>query len=686
MVATFQWCDSVADYARRLALTDGGPIPVLRPRDGDRQCRWQRVLDELPSAIPFWTSLSGGSEHVVTAIHPDAAPIARAYAALTGRSFAVIEDIHALRDFCSTRSVLIVGWATQFTGHVLRHVVQTLDCPWGLLVADDEAGLTFQIAKLLRRPAGVGSCCVVDTIEHRATVYSVGVEQRLGLEQVPALLRQPWDVLVVRAHGRLGHVNLETAVFCPLVDEEEHDWNRHNRFGCRTDGWCKRVPLRDRPVFRYSELRARYLLLYACTAVQMSGEMYPTRSSVALAAAEGGIICTVVADRLIRTGEWETVTAQAWAAANVALGTIVRLQNDIYERREGSRPLMLLGDPWPCETPMEEVPPALRTSQYRILTLDKTTTDASVIGTGGARSDSPFWRLTAGAVLVKSADPEALTFTNRSEACEATRRWFSEVARRSRMVRTIEARLAGAYAGVLRTVKESRERHDALIATHTALDAALGDGIEALRSAYQHGSWSAELASARAACITRMRAWDAALAVVLEHHVRNDMDVSRHFVRGTLVQRRPSRVMCDRCGDRLLCERHEGLFGERLLTSLSCPACGVRRWSTSPRGAVRIDHSVHVRPGQTIPIRIVTSHSSVLTANQTHIVGWLVDLVKRKSVRIAIRAAVHDETLIEMDVPLDLSASAHPAAVIAVKDLVLTGAVRDVVSLRDAYA
>jgi hypothetical protein len=326
---SFTWVDAPEDL-------DAGAI--LTPSVPARAGRWRAALDGLAPVAP--EALAG--RHVVVAVG-DGTPAAGLAAGLD-RELVTVADVGAVADLIRTGepdSVLAVvrpedlhlDAVEAINGAVLatdRTIV-------GVVTGSDEAARSFAAAKCLTSPAA-GELLGIDALT-RAVV------DRTGAVVDPRAVADVDGELVVLAHGEGAHLNLQSVVLCGLVGEREAVGAGELAGGCRRDDGCKKVRDPATVVVRVDELPARGLTLLSCNSFSVAGQLYPSTSSLVLAAVEGPATGVIALAHQVPIRRQELDAVGTTLEAGLRRGEAVRLLNEAEARRGVPTSHVLVGDP-----------------------------------------------------------------------------------------------------------------------------------------------------------------------------------------------------------------------------------------------------------------------------------------------------------------------------------------------------
>jgi hypothetical protein len=342
------WADAPGTAA------DDGAAPsirILRPDDPLRGRRWADVLRWYAASdggLP--APPAAGADDWVLALGPAAAPAAGDLARRLGRRTGCVPgaaEFAAWHARTSPRSVLLVADRARL-GFTTLEAVQARTEPagtlLGVLTGVDAAALSFAAAKLLlaRPDRGRPRATALDA-EH-GRVWVDGREEPLTADAVHAVAASEHRSLALMAHGEGIHLFLDAAVLCGRVGREERFRGAPVPDGCR-EGRCKRAETRGLPAVHAAELRAERIAFLSCNSFSVAGEMYPSDSSLVLAACDGYPMSVVANPWATEFSRGEMLLATEVLDSGIPIGEAIGYLNRVAAAGDRWGTFLLFGDP-----------------------------------------------------------------------------------------------------------------------------------------------------------------------------------------------------------------------------------------------------------------------------------------------------------------------------------------------------
>ena len=700
----------------------GDPPPVLPDVAGPRGRRWSNVLDWYGTAAAGPRAQPppdpAAPRHPVVAVGPDWLAPARLYTDRLVRPLLVadrVADVPAAVAGAGFRSVTIAAPAEQLGWHALETLDRGLALPWGVLTAQDPAGMTFLVRKLLLGAAGhvrtgVG---MVDGLGRAVDLPDTGTGGGPGPASMAAALRgSDLGCLTVFAHGEGGHVNLGGAVLCGLVGEVERDLDGTVLDGCREVAGrrvCKRAPDPETPVLSPADLRAAYLWLLSCTSASSVSppHPYPSRNSAVLSALDGFAAGVLALRDSTAIAKEEAYLAGELFRQRYPLGEIRGVLNEIQDRRSGFRPYVLFGDPAAAGPDPGQDAGAASRSRARIVRLEPAARVATVgldLGpvtppdrpvtppdrpvtppdrpgdTGPAAPDPAGTREPAIlrgtgliAVVGDEMPPAVLdAIRDRSGIADRSRAWLGELGRRLSAAATFERAVMRRYAPVIDRDERLYGLCDELFRLRVGLEQIVQAGFDVLQRVSAAGTWDPAVGWWLSRAVEAADRWDRTAASLLVSPLLAG-DVFGLLADSLPLGGRREPDRCRYCGSLVTdSTRTDPLSGRPLRRFTRCLRCGdLDSWpEEGPRIAVA--GLTPARPGHRGGFDYQVAGGTALFDRPPE--GWLVaQAYDKANRRLFLRLDRREEggarRRLEVEVPADVAGDLHYLWLVWVCDL-----------------
>jgi hypothetical protein len=333
-----QWAKSYTEY---LELCDGEPgsITLLDPHDPVRRERWTQAISWYASC-PGWNSSRSQSNSLVISLDRGSGTnvIGRILAKRLGwthRDLKVIEELpgEALSD-CAAILVAPRGELDlAMLGRVYRRF-ESAGATFGVLTAADLPGLSFIAAK----------CCLTPSILPSGDfVLDAVFGERESLGDV---INRPagWRLALLMAHGEGAHLHLGNGVLCGLLGTHELIDGIRVPEGCGVQD-CKRARKAHLATIPANRLRCRILALLSCNSFSVAKELYPSDTSLVLAAADGWPAAVIANPTSMGFSPTQAIFLQRLLSRGALLGEAVATLNRTVRMSPDYPPYVLLGDP-----------------------------------------------------------------------------------------------------------------------------------------------------------------------------------------------------------------------------------------------------------------------------------------------------------------------------------------------------
>lgn len=588
---TFRW---LPPGSGRLSLSSGaGHLDLVRPAERRRAAAWAKVLrwygarEVRESPAPFPAAVDERPRDRVIALGgAAAAPVARSLAVSLGRGFDRLGRPSAFSAWLKQHdpaSVLVLAEAGQLdfeTVTALQGAALERGCWFGVLAGRDAAALAFAAAKQLLahgrttgRQVGIDAVCdrqFLDGVE--APLTAAGVSEGLGADALAVTLM---------AHGEGSHLLLNEAVLCGRIGTVDRFRGVPLRHGCR-HGHCKRAAGAGLPAIQAAGLRAVLASFLSCNSFSLAGQLYPSETSLVLAAAEGYAAYVISNAWSIPFTAGEAPLLPALAGRGVPLGEVVAFLNETKAERDRVDSYVLFGDPLaslttpasrlddlprtavPGDQPQwlrAAAPPPCRVAEYRV--------DGRPAGQLFLGRRRAIARIPAGA----SGRLERLDHTAEVRALD---RHWTRLALSVEGLQDLEQALQEEVAAASDTAME--QSLATLRKLHLELERQLAAGRRGLDEAAASRLWDPAIDRAREQIGRGVAAWDATFAALTESHLLSGGVVGDRIYealhRG--YRERSSRwgERCIRCGVRTETISLEHLRRLPARTVVECPICG----------------------------------------------------------------------------------------------------------------
>lgn len=625
---TFRWVDR--PDALKSSLERASHVDILRPADRYRTARWTRVLhwygareDPSPREAAVPPSPPHGP-HWVVALGDGPGAVARPLAIRLKRPMSCLSDPAEFGPWLENhhpQSVLLVALAADLDFENLTALHQLAirhECWFGILTGADLAGLSFSAAKCLlagNRPLAnnPGIDLGIDAIFERQ--YRDGAEEGLTQEAFEILRTTDHRAVALLAHGEGAHLFLNHAVLCGLVSTTDRFRGKPFRNGCSRKS-CKRAQGTGLDVLYATEIRAVLAAFLSCNSFSVTGQMYPSEASLALAAAEGypAVILSDPWEVFFQTGDIPLLFSLL--QAGVCLGEIVSFMNQTKARRDQVDSCVLLGDPLSSLAGTEcrsDFPPVLPSLGGRKLLCAPMTKDKGVFEyrAGGRPVRRVFQGQRKALAEVDGDVSGPLARIDRTKEVEGAEARLTAAGPRIGLLADYENAVLvfAAQAGGLEPALA--EALAALRGFRLRLEQSLTLEWRALAAARASGLWKPDTEVIEEDLRGASGAWDAAFSTLVQNHLLGGGTIGDrlfeviHFGYHEISSRRGA--PCGRCGVRTaeIELRHFRLPSYRHI--LECPLCG---WLASHRTGgpvLRLGLPVR-RRGRRVAVDIVLEH------------------------------------------------------------------------------
>jgi hypothetical protein len=333
-----QWAKTYTEY---LELCDGEPraVTLLDPHDPVRRERWSQVISWYASC-PGRDSPRNQSNNLVISLDGRSGTnaIGRILAKRWGwthRELEVIEELpcEALHDCAAILVAPREALDLAMLGRLYRRF-ESAGTTFGVLTAADLPGLSFIAAKCCLTPSILPS----DDFIHDA-VY--GETKSLG-----DVINRPagWRLALVMAHGEGAHLYLGSEILCGLLGPHEVIDGIHVPEGCGIQD-CKRARKAHLDTIPANFLRCRILALLSCNSFSVAKELYPSDTSLVIAAADGWPTAVIANPTSMAFSPVHAVFLQRLLSHGTVLGEAVATLNRSVRMSPDYPPYVLLGNP-----------------------------------------------------------------------------------------------------------------------------------------------------------------------------------------------------------------------------------------------------------------------------------------------------------------------------------------------------
>lgn len=551
------------------------PLRVLRPGDPARERRWADVLAWYGADAGLPAPPAGGADDWVLAMGPAAAAIAGDLARRLGRRVGCVPgaaEFAAWHDQASPRSVLLVAERERLdftTLDAIQARTEPAGTMLGVLTGVDAAALSFAAAKLLlARP---------DPVRRRATALDAengrawvdGREDALTADAVQAMAAGEHRTLALMAHGEGIHLFLDSAVLCGRVGREERFGGAPVPDGCR-DGRCKRAETRGLPVALAAELKAERVAFLSCNSFSVAGEMYPSDSSLVLAACDGYPVSVVANPWATEFGRGEMLLAAEVMDSGIPLGQAVGELNRVRAADGRWGTFLLFGDPLAVPSGAEGAADAW--ADGRLVRAEAPGGEDGVYEVRAG--DAPARDVFVGRASIIARGP-ALSVEDRTAAVREAEDWVRRLAGRLGSAADLEYE-------VMRSGRAGDAAEQTILArlrqTRLRVEHALAVCGARLRAARAVRRWDPGLRQPMEQLAEQVSTWDTLFAHLAAEHLMGGGVVGDRIL-GALTdsmdvvdERRGG--PCERCGVAVLERALRSLDGARRRMLRECPLCG----------------------------------------------------------------------------------------------------------------
>ncbi len=301
-----------------------------------RTSRWSEILQELSSGGATRQQPTASPDDLVVSIGSWTKRIAENLAIQLRRRHLHVDSVAQLDKVCMPcTSALVVTPKESLTLSalgVLNKVFQGAPGGYGVLVGYDELGLQFMAQKCV---LGNGIAKSGNAVAHDAV---------FELNPWNSLVRpEGWQAASIMAHGEGGHLLLNGAVLCGLADGAEHMGGIVIPSGCRS-GNCKRARHAGMKTIGIAEVRATCLALISCNSFSVAGQMYPSSTSLVIAAAEHWPSCIIANPTSMEFSKDDLDEIHALITGGTPIGTALQVLSSRFPASEWP-PYILVGDP-----------------------------------------------------------------------------------------------------------------------------------------------------------------------------------------------------------------------------------------------------------------------------------------------------------------------------------------------------
>lgn len=372
----FTWIDDINTYQASASCVENGVIPLLSPSNSNRKKKWEKILNwynltyikeveiNITEKTEKYFSDAVVSDAVVS-VGKEYLSVATFYARTLKRPLLVVNEIKDLDTIIPSgdeySSVVIVGLPKILSVKNYQYFSRKILCPWGILTAQDLAGLSFVIAKQFAGTHSLNRDWLLINFLGEEVQIEVTKNQNGELEAVnkinPEELQDQvcegsWENLILMAHGEGAHIRLGSVVLCGLIGEREKIFDgKFSIKGCYYNKdllRCKRALPTNSKSLSFKEIRAKILFLYSCNSANYA-TLYPSNNSAVISVSEGYAMSAVATCKMLEIEFWIPELVRELLCKNIGLGSLVKVQNILksswLNSGENTAPYVLFGDP-----------------------------------------------------------------------------------------------------------------------------------------------------------------------------------------------------------------------------------------------------------------------------------------------------------------------------------------------------
>ncbi len=570
------WTEQLEDFTGRNA---DGPFPVLKPSDPERAARWSKVLSWYESqALETPVLPRATRDDWVVGVGNVVSPVSRILAERLGRSHDVLDRITAFKAWTTCHrpnSVMLVveHKSLDFAQMTLlmRIVDEASPMQFGVLTGADLPGISFAAAKVCYglqggEPGDLG----LDPIFGK--MYENGQAGDLELDPMLNALKQDFRTLFMLAHGEGAHLFLEHAVLCGLIGDRELDWLGREVRGCGPSR-CKRGG--HFPVQTVKTLRVKLIAFLSCNSFSVTGQMYPSNTSLVLSAAESYPAFSISNPWSVSFEADEIPMFLDMVRAGVSLGRLLNFMNRSKFKREQYGSCVLFGDPLAATRPDGQAIADLPRwdERYQFFPSDKL-----VLSLGPESASSQLYRCGDWVLVKQETTGTNPTLVDRTQNLQNMEAWLGSIAKRLQQLPSFEHCIEMGL-----TAEE--ERDETLMACMSqlreqrlAIERLTVQGYELCSQIRGSGIWSASLGSIYSQLRECVLIWDAAMALLVKDYLLKGGVVGDRIFNVLHSSHREGSCgrgpLCEKCGAPTLeIEMVPFVAGpERLIRE--CPLCG----------------------------------------------------------------------------------------------------------------
>lgn len=335
---SFVWVRTLAEF-KEIASSSGMKIPVIRP-DHHRFLRWSRVLDE---RVPRTCSAPDDLSHIVIALADEIVEFANFFAVRSGRTVVRIDPDAALQLIKDQESgsALVIGQACQFElGFIDGIAVSRIQV--GLITGQDDAALSFAIAKALTEPRIQLPALYQDYLEDEYNGQLLDGSHGT----LHASNQMEFGVLLLAAHGGPGHMKAGTVILCGPSEMLSANL-RLSSPGCTTTQGRRKCRRQNsgHATIAFGDLGAHWLVLMSCAVVTLNAGIYTSDISLWLSICNGWPSVCIATRHQVPITQIEIDLFRSLINSRKTAGEIVMLLNKLEMDNNGLAPYVLFGDP-----------------------------------------------------------------------------------------------------------------------------------------------------------------------------------------------------------------------------------------------------------------------------------------------------------------------------------------------------
>lgn len=528
----------------------------------DREKRFREIIASYEDS-GFASQQESGPRDVILVVGEDFAPACELLGTVFGRRVVRASSLdHAMASgqLLGASSILAVAPRRALGLEAIRRLLK-VDHPaamLGVLPATDLVALDFAIRKIgLTRCFPLGRRFLWHVEANKLLLPNFTASEPIA--PLEALMR-PSGIAVIGAHGEGAHLLLRGAVLCGRVGCTEEVQGEPVSNGCAT-GHCKRAA--GLPSVHVAQIPSIVLALLSCNSFSVAGELYPSNSSLVMAAMEGWAAAVIANPAAVPCPPITLRYLSFLIESGLALGEVTARLNHLYARDDA---FVLVGDPLARGVCAE--PPADRFAAI------ETHTDPPVeVYLGGSPA-----RLVSGIVpslvvgLPKESD-DMPRIESRSDAARAVRAWHDHLQAQIDTASYMDLQIC---ERLLQSDDESGALD--LRSTTIRLRQQVADGAALVSSMEASLLWNSHIDEWFASTRDFVGGWDERVAAAIRHHYLGSGPVGDEvlsLLTHHLVQHRRtlSPERCHRCGTPI--ERVDfGILSRPRQSLEECPICG----------------------------------------------------------------------------------------------------------------